>query len=128
MTHDLTVGQHRMRDLKTTGKRIHTADMGVEQVDRFEALAADLGIEVDAARRETAVLEQRVHALRGEIDVRRELISIPAEEHIARVCVDRAQNSRATGDFHFVLHRMAGERRVVRFQIELQVVDEIKLT
>ena len=74
-----------------------------------------------------AVLEHRVHALRGEIDIGRELVGVPAEEHVAGVGVDRAKHARAAGDFHFVLHRVAGERGVVGFEIQLQVVDETVL-
>ena len=46
------VGDDRAGDLEAAGKRVHAADMGVKQVDRLEALAAHLGVEVDAAGRE----------------------------------------------------------------------------
>ena len=44
-------------DLQAAGKGVHAADVGVEQIDRLEALAADLGVEVQAAGREAAVLQ-----------------------------------------------------------------------
>ncbi len=41
-------------DLQPAGERVHAADVGVEQIDRLEAFAADLGVEVDAAGGEAA--------------------------------------------------------------------------
>src|SRR3954452_8929323 len=46
------VGQDRVGDLEPACEGIHPADVGVEQVDRLEALAADLGVEMDATGRE----------------------------------------------------------------------------
>ena len=43
------------------------------------------------------------HALRGEIEVGRELVGVPAEQQVARVGVDRAERSGGGGDFQLVL-------------------------
>ena len=83
-----------MGDLQAAGEGVHAADVGVEQVDRLEAFAADLGVEVDAAGGEAAVLQQHEHALRRQIDVGRELVGVPAEQQVAGVGVDRAQDAR----------------------------------
>ncbi len=72
-------------------------------------------------------LRTRVHALRGEVDIGGELVGVPAQEHVAGVGVDRAQDAGAAGDFELVLNRVAGERRVIGFQVEFQVIDEIVL-
>ena len=53
------VGANRGGDLQAAGEGVHAADVGVEQIDRLEAFAADLGVEVHAARGEAAVLQQR---------------------------------------------------------------------
>ena len=55
---ELAVGADGGGDLQAPGEGVHAADVGVEQVDRLEALAADLGVEVHAARGEPAVLEE----------------------------------------------------------------------
>src|SRR4051812_23601524 len=39
-----TVGDDRMCDFQAPGKSIHAADVGMEEVDRFEALPTYLGI------------------------------------------------------------------------------------
>ena len=48
------VRSNRRGDFQAAGEGVHAADVGVEQVDRLEAFAADLGVEVDAARGEAA--------------------------------------------------------------------------
>ena len=55
----LAVGADRGGDLQALGEGVHAADVGVEQVDRLEALAADLGVEVQPAGGEAAVLQDR---------------------------------------------------------------------
>ena len=59
--------------------------MGVEEVNRFKTLATNLGIEIDAARSEAALAEDNEHAAGGQIVVGGELVSVPAEEQVARV-------------------------------------------
>ena len=63
----------------------------------------------------------REHALRGEVDVGRELVGVPAEQQVARVGVDGAEHAVLRGDFHFVLHRVAGQRGVVGLDVQLEV-------
>ena len=105
-------------DLGAAGEGVHPADVGVEQVDRVDALAADLGVEVGAAAAESALLEDHEHDLRREVDVGRELVGVPAEEQVARVGVDRAQGIVDAGVFEFVHHRVTGERRMIGLDVE----------
>src|SRR5699024_4262654 len=57
------VGDDGARDLQAPGEGIHPADVGVEEIDRFEALAADLGVEVNAAGGEAFHAQDAEHAL-----------------------------------------------------------------
>ena len=43
------VGANGGGDLQALGEGVHAADVGVEKIDRFKALAADLGVEVQSA-------------------------------------------------------------------------------
>ena len=101
--------------------------MGIKQVDRFEAFAADLGVKVDAAGAEAAVLEDRQHALRGEVVVGRELVGVPAEEQVARVGVDRAEATLCACVVELVHHRVTGEGRVIGLEVELEVGHQVVL-
>jgi len=94
----------------------------VEQVDWLETLATHFGVEVQAAGRETAVLEQHEHDLRGQVNVGRELIGIPAQQQVAEVGIDGAKEALHRGIFELVLHCVAGECGVVRFDVHLHVL------
>ena len=96
--------------------------MGVEEIDWLEAFAADLGVKVDAAGSEAAVLEDRPHDLRGQVDIRRKLVGVPAHERVAGVGVDRAEEALQTGILELVLHLVAGERGVVGLDVHLHVL------
>src|SRR3989304_5124908 len=50
-----TIGADGGGDLEAAGERVHPTDGGMEQANRLEALAAYLGVEVEAARGEAAV-------------------------------------------------------------------------
>src|SRR5690606_5842631 len=121
---ELALGTNPRGDLQAASEGIHAADMGVEEIDRLEALAADLRIEVDTAGREAAVLEDHEHDLRRQVDIGRELVGVPTEEKIARVRIDRAEEALRAGVVELVLHRVPGERRVVRLDVELDVLLE----
>ena len=79
------------RDLCSASERVHAADVGVEEVDRFEAFSTDFRVEVDPAGCQAALFQDDQHALRGEVDVGRELVGVPAEQQVAGVGVDAAQ-------------------------------------
>ena len=94
----------------------------MEQVDGLEALATDLGVEVHAAGGQPAILEDRIHDLRGEIDVGRELVGVPAHQRVAGVGIDRAQETLHAGILQLMLHLVAGERGVVGLDVHLHML------
>src|SRR6185503_10027092 len=89
-------------DLQAAGERVHAADVGVEEVDWLEALAAHFGVEVGATGGQAAHLEDDQHDLRGEVNVGGELVGIPAKEQVAGIGVDAAEGARGGGDFQVV--------------------------
>ena len=119
---DTAVGPHRRRDLQAAGKRIHAANVGMEQIDRLKALPPHLGIEIDAAGGQAAIFQDRVHHLGGEVDAGGELIGIPAHQRIAGVGVDRSEEALHAGIFQFVLHLVAGQRGMVGFNVHLHML------
>jgi len=54
-----------------------------------------------------------VHRERGVVDVRRELVGVPAEQQIAAVGVNRAEYSVGRAELQLVVERVTGESRVV---------------
>ena len=59
---EATVLADRGGDLQAAREGVHAADVRVEQIDRLEAFAAHLGVEIDAAGGEPAVFQHRQHA------------------------------------------------------------------
>ena len=49
------------------------------------------------------------------------------KQQVARVGVDRAERPGGSGRFQLVLHRVAGERGVVRLDVQLQVGQQVVL-
>src|SRR5262249_25460501 len=98
------------------------ADVRVEQINRLEALAPYLGIEVDAARRQSPLPQDDQHALRRQVQVGRELIRIPAEQEVAAVGVDRAEQALRGGVGQLVHHRVPRQRRVVGLHVQLEMI------
>ena len=94
------------------------------KIDRLKALAADLGVEIDAARSQSPLPQDHQHALRREIEIGRELVGVPAEQHVPRVGVDAAEGALDRGVDQFVHHRVAGEGRVVGLDVEFDVLLE----
>ena len=56
-------------DFKPTCKGVHPADMRMEQIDWLKAFSTYLGIEIDPTWLETTVVEDRKHALGGQVDI-----------------------------------------------------------
>ena len=80
-------------ELEGLGVGVHAADMGVEQVHRIGRGTAQLGVEVEATRAETAGTQDRDHG-EGELaDVGVELVGVPAEQLVTGVGVDRAEHA-----------------------------------
>src|SRR5262245_59239082 len=77
-------------DQESPRQRVDAADVGVEQVGPAGALAAELRVEVEAAGREAAALEDLVQRQGQVLDGVGELVGVPAVLGIAAVGVDRA--------------------------------------
>ena len=106
-------------------RRVHRADMRVEQVVGLDRLAADLGVEVHAAGLEAAGAdESRSSSASARGTFMRELVGVPAEKIVAAVQVERAEDAERAGELDLVLERMAGEDRVVLLDVDLDLVLE----
>ena len=62
--------------------------------------------------------------MRGQVDVGRELVGVPAEQQVAAVGVDRAEDPVRDGVGQLVVQRVAGERGVVGLDVQLELVLE----
>src|SRR5262249_48938534 len=111
-------------DLEAAGECIHAANMCVEEIDGLEALAAHFRVEVYAAGSEAALAEDHQHALRGQVQIGRKLVGVPAQEQVAAVGVDRAEHAVQRRVGQFVHHGVAREGGVVGLDIELEIVGE----
>mmetsp|Transcript_2506 Transcript_2506/g.7224 ORF Transcript_2506/g.7224 Transcript_2506/m.7224 type:complete len:416 (+) Transcript_2506:80-1327(+) len=102
--------------------RIHAVDVADEEVLHIGRLAAHLCVEVEPAGREPALLEYDVHDVRGEADVVREHVRVPAEHGLVPVGVDGAQLAKGGRHGRLVLARVPRERAVVRLEVERKLV------
>ena len=98
--------------------------MGVKKIDRLKAFAPDLRIKVNPSRHETPILENREHAASRQVDIRGELVGVPAKQQVASVGIDGAQETLASSVFKLMFHRMAGESRVVGLDVQLDMILE----
>ena len=57
-------------------------------------------------------------------DLVEELVGVPAQEQVARVGVDRAQEALLAGVVEFVLHAVAGQRGVVGLDVEFDMIGQ----
>jgi hypothetical protein len=73
-----------------TSERVHRADVRHDEVRHVRALAPQLGVEVDPARREPALLDHHAHHQGSDGRVREELIRVPAGLRVSSVGVDVA--------------------------------------
>ena len=96
--------------------------MGDQQVLRIERLAANLGIEIGAARLQATGLEDMIIGQRHFRHVVRELIGVPARLVVVAVHVDRAKDAKRPGQRQFVLERVAREDCVALLDIDLDLV------
>ena len=84
-------------------------------------------VEVHAAGVEAAVLEYPEHALGREVYVRRELIGVPAQQRVAAVHVQAAEDAVVDGVRHLVLEGVARQRGMVHLYIDLKILQQVKL-
>src|SRR5207244_7351761 len=97
-------------------------DVRVEQVGPAHALPAELRIEVEAAGREPARGKYFVERERELVDRVRELVGVPAVLVVAAVDVDAAEAAERDRARHLVMEAVAGEGRVVCFEVEAVLI------
>ena len=83
--------------------------------------AAGLGVKVKTSG-ESVTFEHLIHAKGRVIDVKGELVGIPAQEHVPLIGVDAAQHAVHGGDAKIVLEGMSGKRRVIGFDVQLEIL------
>src|SRR6266481_4444412 len=96
----------------------------MDRIVRTDRLPANLGVEIEPAGREPATLQQLMEAERHLRYVHRELVSVPAQKVIAAIDVERPEDAKCIGKRDLVLERMAGENRVVLFEVELDFLGQ----
>lgn len=114
-------GTNRSSDLQTFRERVHSADVSVEQIDGLERFTTHLGVEVHATGADPAVLQNHQHGLGGQVVIGWELVGVPTQQQITRVGVDAAQSTLYARVIELVHHRVTRQRRVVGFDVELEV-------
>ena len=117
--------QQVRRDEERPRQRVDAADVGMEQVRSIQALTPELGVEVESARREAACAQDLVHGDRELVDRVRELVGVPAVLRVAAVHVDAAEDAAADRDRDLVLEAVAGQRGVVRLDVDPVLVREV---
>ena len=124
---ELAVLDDLLGDQQAAGAGVHRADMGDQQIVGIERLAADLGVEVEAALAEAAGLEDVVGGERHLRHVHGELVGVPAELVVAAVDVDGAEDAERAGERQLVLEGVAGEDGVVLLDVDLDLFLEAEL-
>ena len=89
--------------------------------------AAVFRIEVEAACK-SACLQHLIHTHGCVIDIERELVRIPAKEHVALIGIDAAQHPVDGADAQVMLEGVAGQGRMVGFDIHLEVLVQTVLS
>ena len=112
------------RDQQRPGDRVEAADVSVEQIRAVGALATQLGVEVEAARRQAAAADDLVQRERQILDRVRELVRVPAVLGVAPVGVDGAHHAVRDGVGHLVVEAVPRERGVVRLDVALVLAVE----
>jgi hypothetical protein len=98
--------------------------VGVEEVCRVEALATQLGVEIEAPGSEPSGLQDGIQRERDLLWLVRELVGVPAELGIAAVHVDAAEDPVGHGVRDLVRKAVSRERGVVHLDVELELVFE----
>merc|ERR1740129_2165327 len=104
------------------GQAVHASDVRHEHVLQVRGLPPQLAVEVVAARRDAALLQDDEHAEQRLARVRGELVRVPAEVGLTRVAVHGAEHAEGRGHAEVVLVVVARQRRVVRLDVDLEVL------
>ena len=97
-------------------------DVSVEHVDGLHALAAHLGVEVEAPGAEAAGADELDHRQRNLLDGMRKLVGVPAVLRIAAIGVDRTEDAERGGHRDLVLETVPRQCGVVRLDIDLDLL------
>ena len=114
-----------VRGFEAVRKSIHPAYMRVEKIGGLVRFAPAFGVEIQTARRKPAHFENTQHDVRGEIQVARELVCIPAQESVSAVGVNGTKGVGCDGHFHFVFHGVPCQSCVVGFKVEFKVFEQV---
>ena len=109
------------------GKGIHSADVCNEPVFHLHRLATNASVEVQSARVKTTRTNDVVENDDRLLHIHGELVRIPSQHRIARVGVDRPKHALAAGEDDVVLVVVTRQGRVIRLDVELEVVLEVVL-
>ena len=112
-SHDIGGCEQRPR------QSVDAADVGQIEVGRVDRLAAQLGVEVEAARAQPAVLDQLEHRRNEVLRVVGELIGVPAAAGVAAVDVERPEDAVRPRGGDLVLEIETGECGVVDLDVHL---------
>ena len=93
-----------------------------QQILRINGLTAKLGIEIRAAGREAATLEDLVVGERHLGDIVRELVGVPAGLVVVPVHVDRTEDPQIVRQRKFMLEGMAGKDGVALLDIDPNLI------
>ena len=118
IAHQVRGGQQRARE------RVDAADMRQVQVGRVHRLAAQLGIEVEAAGAEAAVLHQLHHRRHQFLGIVGKLVGVPAIARIAAVHVDGTEDAVGPRDGDLVLEVHARQRGVIDLDVDLDLLGQ----
>ena len=99
--------------------------MGVEEILQVAGAAPHLGVEVDAAGSDAALLEDHQHGVGGGVEVCGELVGVPAEQVIAAIGVNAAQLAIGRGELEVVFKGVAGQGGVIGFDVEFELVQQV---
>src|SRR5690606_7016558 len=124
---ELTIFNEGNGALEAAGEGIETADVTMEQIGRIERLATDLGVEIEAALAQTALLQDVVEGERHFPRIIGEVVGVPAGLQIVAVGVDRAEHAQRRGNSQLVFEGVACEEGVADLDIALHLLFEAVL-
>src|SRR5690606_38951076 len=104
---------------------VHASYVAVEEIRAVDRLAAQFGVEVEAAGGESACLEDLVEGEGQFVDRVGELIGVPAVLVVATVGVDGPEDAVGDRVGHLVVEAVAGEGGVVGFDVHPIFVDQV---
>src|ERR1700678_319598 len=94
----------------------------MNQIRGFNRLSADFRIEVHAASAEAAGTYNVVHRQSHGLQIDWELVRIPAEQRVAAIDVEGAEDSKTCRRSNLVFKAVTCEQRMVCFQVDLDFI------